>query len=205
MFYSSIFRFFTTITYSADGECILAAGKSTNVCIYHVREGILLKKFEITQNRSLDGLNDFINRRNLTEFGNMSLVENRQELEGGDKSIQLPGVLKGDMSSRSLKPEVNVFSVRFSPSGVSFAAACTEGLMIYSLDKGIVFDPYQLSVEVTPKSVREHLEKEEFSPALLMAMKLNEFPLIHECIERIPVRDGEWLSVMLMLINLHKY
>lgn len=184
-------KYFTTMTYSADGECILAAGKSTNVCIYHVREGVLLKKFEITQNRSLDGLNDFINRRNLSEFGNMALIENRTELEGGDKAIQLPGVLTGDMSSRSLKPEVNVFSVRFSPSGVSFAAACTEGLMIYSLDKGIVFDPYQLSVEVTPKAVRELLEKKEYSPALLMALKLNELPLIHECIECIPVRDGE--------------
>lgn len=155
-----------------------------------------MKKFEITQNRSLDGLNDFVNRRNLTEFGNMALIENRSVLEGGDQTIQLPGVMKGDMSSRNLKPEVNVFSVRFSPSGVSFAATCTEGLMIYSLDKGIVFDPYQLSVEVTPKVVREHLQKEEYSPALLMALKLNESPLIHECIERIPIRDGRTVLVI---------
>jgi len=49
--------YFSTIEYSADGECILAAGKSANICIYHVREAILLKKFEITQNHSLDGLN----------------------------------------------------------------------------------------------------------------------------------------------------
>lgn len=184
------------MTYSADGECILAAGKSKNICIYHVREGILLKKFEITQNRSLDGLNDFVNRRNLTDFGNMALIENRTELEGGNQAIQLPGVQKGDMSSRSLKPEVNVSSVRFSPSGVSFAATCTEGLMIYSLDKGIVFDPYQLSVEVTPKSVREHLEREEYSAALLMSLKLNEFPLIHECIEKVPIRDGETILLI---------
>lgn len=47
---------FTSITYSADGECLLAAGQSKNVCIYHVKEGILLKKFEITQNHSFDGL-----------------------------------------------------------------------------------------------------------------------------------------------------
>lgn len=49
-------RCFTTITYSADGETLLAAGKSKNVCIYHVMEAVLLKKFEITQNHSLDGL-----------------------------------------------------------------------------------------------------------------------------------------------------
>lgn len=51
-----IFSYFSTIAYSADGETILAAGKSKNVCIYNVKEGILLKKFEITQNHSLDGL-----------------------------------------------------------------------------------------------------------------------------------------------------
>lgn len=50
-------RCFTTITYSADGQSILAGGRSKNVCIYNVQDGILLKKFEITQNHSLDGLN----------------------------------------------------------------------------------------------------------------------------------------------------
>lgn len=188
------FRYFTTITYSADGECILAAGKSKNVCIYHVREGILLKKFEITQNRSLDGLNEFINRRNLTEFGNLALIEEREQMEGGEVSIRLPGVQSVDKTMRNVKPEMNVFSVRFSPSGISFAASCTEGLLIYGLDKGLVFDPYQLSLEVTPKAVRQHLQKEEFSPALLMALKLNEFPLIHEVIECIPSRDGKFYA-----------
>lgn len=55
-FHLKTFRYFSTISYSADGETILAAGKSKNVCIYHVAGGILLKKLEITQNHSLDGL-----------------------------------------------------------------------------------------------------------------------------------------------------
>lgn len=49
-------RYFSTMAYSADGETLLAAGKSKNVCIYHIATGILLKKLEITQNHSLDGL-----------------------------------------------------------------------------------------------------------------------------------------------------
>ena len=49
-------KYFTSIVYSADGECILAGGKSKFVCIYHVQEGLLLKKFEITQNLSLDNM-----------------------------------------------------------------------------------------------------------------------------------------------------
>lgn len=49
-------RAFTSICYSADGEYIIAAGRSKYACIYHVSEGILIKKFEITQNRSLDAV-----------------------------------------------------------------------------------------------------------------------------------------------------
>ena len=35
---------------------MIAGGHSKYVCIYHVAEGILMKKFEITQNRSLDAV-----------------------------------------------------------------------------------------------------------------------------------------------------
>lgn len=184
------FRYFSTIAYSADGETILAAGKSKNVCIYHVRAGILLKKIEITQNHSLDGLDDYINRRNLTEFGNLALIESRDKLEGGDIAIRLPGVRKGDMATRNFKPEVNVYAVRFSPNAQSWASATTEGLLIYSLDRGIVFDPLNLSLEVTPKAARESLLKREFSTGLLMALKLNENSLIEEIIEQIPHNEG---------------
>lgn len=74
----------------------------------------------------------------MTEFGNMALVEQREELEGGNIAIRLPGVQKGDMASRNFKPEVKVFCVKFSPTGQAFAAACTEGLCVYTLDKGSV-------------------------------------------------------------------
>ncbi len=50
-------KYFSTIVFSADGECLLAGGLSKYVCIYHVRESLLLKKFEISQNFSLDGMN----------------------------------------------------------------------------------------------------------------------------------------------------
>lgn len=83
--------YFSSIVYSADGECLLAGGKSKYVCIYHVKEGLLLKKFEITQNMSLDGMSEFLNRRNMTDFGNLALIEERDKLEGGNIKIRLPG------------------------------------------------------------------------------------------------------------------
>ena len=51
-------RFFTSICYSADGSCLLAGGNSKYVCIYEISQQILLKKFQVTFNRSLDGVLD---------------------------------------------------------------------------------------------------------------------------------------------------
>ncbi|XP_076749162.1 periodic tryptophan protein 2 homolog [Xylocopa sonorina] len=177
---------FSTLCYSADGTCILAGGQSKNVCIYNVQECILIKKFVITQNRSLDAVNDVINRRNLTEFGNLALVERREENEGGNVTLRLPGVRSGDMASRNIKPEIRVYSLQFSPTGQAWAAATTEGLLVYSLDVGFIFDPFQLELGITPETVKKTLYEKEYTKALMMALRLNEKLLIKCVLENVP-------------------
>ncbi|GAB1865194.1 Periodic tryptophan protein 2-like protein [Camponotus japonicus] len=179
---------FTTLCYSADGTCILAGGRSKNVCIYNVKESILLKKYEITQNRSLDGVDDVINRKYMSEFGNRALIEHR---EGGNISLRLPGVRSGDMASRRVKPEVRVLCLQFSPTGQAWAAVTTEGLLIYSLDIGLMFDPFQLELGITPDTVKETLDKHDYTKALMMALKLNEKLLTQQVIEAIPYKEIE--------------
>ena len=66
----------------------------------------------------------------------MALIEERSELEGGNIHLRLPGVQKGDMANRNTKPEIRVSAVRFSPTAQSWAATTTEGLLMFSLDKG---------------------------------------------------------------------
>ena len=51
-------KYFTTVTYSSDGSCILAGGYSKYVCIYFIKTSTLLKKFQMSYNRSLDGILD---------------------------------------------------------------------------------------------------------------------------------------------------
>ncbi|XP_066592091.1 periodic tryptophan protein 2 homolog [Prorops nasuta] len=182
---------FTSLCYSSDGTCILAGGQSKNICIYHIQESVLLKKFEVTQNRSLDGVNDIIDRKCLTEFGNLALVEEREESEGGNIPIRLPGVRSGDMASRKVKPEIRVYSLQFSPTGQAWASATTEGLLIYSLDVGLVFDPFELDIGITPETVEKTLKDQEYSKALMMASKLNEKPLLRHVIEDIPYQQIE--------------
>ncbi|XP_029169932.1 periodic tryptophan protein 2 homolog [Nylanderia fulva] len=192
---------FTTLCYSADGTCILAGGRSKNVCIYNVQESILLKKYEITQNRSLDGVDDVINRKYMSEFGNRALIEYR---EGGNISLRLPGVRSGDKASRRVKPEVRVLCLQFSPTGQAWAAATTEGLLIYSLDIGLIFDPFQLELGVTPDTVKETLNEREYAKALMMALKLNEKLLTQQVIEAIPYNEIELTTTSMPDIYVEK-
>ena len=55
-------RYFTSVCYTADGSCIIAGGNSKYVCIYQVEQQILLKKFQVTFNRSLDGIIEEVSR-----------------------------------------------------------------------------------------------------------------------------------------------
>ena len=83
----------------------------------------------------------------------------------------------------------------FSFIGRAWAAATTEGLLIYSLDCGMVFDPYDLSVEVTPDSICEALREKRFSSALVMSFRLNEHDLITRVMEAIPIQDGKCCTI----------
>uniref|UniRef100_A0A1E1XQK7 Putative wd40-repeat-containing subunit of the 18s rrna processing complex n=1 Tax=Amblyomma sculptum TaxID=1581419 RepID=A0A1E1XQK7_AMBSC len=193
---------FTPLCYSADGACILAAGRSKFVCIYHVREQLLLKKFEVTCNHSLDAVDDFISRRKITEFGNMALVEERAASE--EASLSLPGVKKGDLSSRSFKPEVRVSAVSFSPTGRAWAAATTEGVLVYSLDHALVFDPFELEQGVTPATIRAAAREKDFVRAVMAAFRLNEDELTTEVVEGVPVAEIELVCRSLPQVYVEK-
>ena len=57
----------------------------------------------------------------------------------------LPGVTRGDAaSSRRTAAAIRSKCVQFSPTGRAFAVASTEGLLVYSLDDALVFDPIEL-------------------------------------------------------------
>ena len=99
----------------------------------------------------------------------------------------LPGVKKGDMSSRKVKPEVRTKCVRFSPNGSAWAAASTEGLLVYTLDDNLVFDPFDLDIDITPDSIKSTVADGLYSRALLMSLHLNEKELIVQCIEAPPM------------------
>ena len=75
-------KFFCTIAYTSDGEYLLAAGLSKVICIYNVAAEMLVKRFEVTQNRSLDAMDAIVSRGNVLEGGiNKMSISNRNQKE----------------------------------------------------------------------------------------------------------------------------
>lgn len=85
-------------------------------------------------------------------------------------------------------------------TGRSWAATTTEGLLIYSLDGSMVFDPYDLDLDVTPVSIRQQLRQQEWASAIILAFRLNEKALKQEVLETVPHDQSEWLHPLTVRI-----
>ncbi|KAH9859351.1 hypothetical protein IAQ61_011132 [Plenodomus lingam] len=181
---------FTSVRYSADGTCVLAGGNSKYICLYDAQSGVLLKKFTVSTNLSLDGTQEFLNSKLLTAAGPQGLIDDQGEASDLEdrRDATLPGAQRGT-GARRTRPEIRVPAVAFSPTGRAFCAASTEGLLIYSLDNTFQFDPFDLDISVTPSTTLETLARKEYLKALVMAFRLNERNLIRRVYEAIPVAD----------------
>lgn len=197
---------YNSLAYTADGRCVLAGGNSKYVVLYDVREGegVMVKKFQISQNLSLDGTEEFLDSRKVNEAGiNTDLIDNREASDLEDRlDLSLPGASRGagDMSIRRYRQEARTKCVRFSPTGRAWAAASTEGLLIYSLDETVTFDPFDLSIDLTPQSVLKMLAANEYLKSLVMAFRLNEKPLIRRVYENVPRGDIRLVARQLPVI-----
>ncbi|KAI3396353.1 hypothetical protein diail_12243 [Diaporthe ilicicola] len=183
---------YNSIEYSTDGSCLLAGGNSKYICLYSVTTMVLLKKFTVSVNLSLSGTQEFLNSKLLTEAGPQGELDDQGEASDREDRVDksLPGSKRGDPSSRKNIPEVRVSGVSFSPAGTAFCAASTEGLLIYSLDNVLQFDPFDLNMEITPAATLTVLEDEkDYLKALVMAFRLNEAGLIKRVFQAIPHQD----------------
>ncbi|XP_006463359.1 hypothetical protein AGABI2DRAFT_186957 [Agaricus bisporus var. bisporus H97] len=192
---------YNSLSYTADGSCLLAGGNSKYVVLYDVREGegLMVKKYQISQNLSLDGTEEFLDSRKVNDAGiNMDLIDTRGDESDLEDRLDhtLPGASRGagDMSVRRYRQEARTKCIQFSPTGRAWAAASTEGLLIYSLDESVSFDPFDLSIDLTPQAILDVLKAREYLKALVMAFRLNEKPLIQKVYECIPRSDIRLIS-----------
>jgi periodic tryptophan protein 2 len=66
---------FTSVCYSADGTCMLAGGLSKYVCIYAISPRLLLRKYQLSHNRSLEGVLDKLSSAGVKEGGLLADVD----------------------------------------------------------------------------------------------------------------------------------
>ena len=197
---------FNSLAYTADGRCVIAGGNSKYVVLYDVREGegVMVKKFQISENLSLDGTQEFLDSRKVNDAGiNVDLIDDRDGSDLEDRmDTSLPGASRGagDMSIRRFRQEARTKCVQFSPTGRAWAAASTEGLLIYSLDETVTFDPFDLTLDLTPQSILEALDSQEYLKALVMGFRLNEKPLIQRVYEKIPRGDIRLITRQLPVV-----
>ena len=181
-------KYFNSVTYTADGACVIAGGSSKYVVIYDRRDGVMVKKFQISENLSLDGTQEMLDSRMMTEAGPIDSFDRQGESSDVEDRLDntLPGAAKGDLSKRRYRREARTNCVRFSATGRSWAAASTEGLLIYSLDEATTFDPFDLSLDLTPSAILETIAQGEHLLALIMALRLSESPLVQRAYEAVP-------------------
>lgn len=195
-------KFFTALDYSADGTCILAGGRSKYLCIYAVSSGVLVKKFQLSHNRSLEGVSDKLRSDRVVDG---VLLDNLQaghdeddlQLQRFDNEVQrvggkaLPGAQHSKLNdgSRTTKAELMTSAIQFSPTGREWAAASTQGLQIFALDEALLFAPIELDESVTPQTIALAVANHDYARALTMALLFNERPALHQVVEAVP-RDA---------------
>lgn len=203
--HSDASKCFESICYSADGSCLLAGGSTKYVCIYDLAQKVLLKRFCISNNLSLDGTRTFLNSKGMTEAGPAANLDVDSDSDVEDRlDSDLPGVTRGDFSTRKTRPAIRTKCVQFAPTGRAWAAASTAGLLIYSLDDTMVFDPYDLDMDVTPQNVRKTLANREYTKALVMAFRLGEKELEEEVMEAVPPGDVQLVAELVPVVYLNK-
>jgi len=84
------------------------------------------------------------------QAGPLDLIDDNDEVmeEEFDDEVDrsLPGVQSGHYSDKRKAARISVTQVTFSPSGRQWAASSTAGLLIYSLDAQLLFDPYIIKI-----------------------------------------------------------
>ncbi|PVU89544.1 hypothetical protein BB559_005050 [Furculomyces boomerangus] len=188
---SSFGKSFNSLCYSADGSVVLGSGNSLYVCLYDVESAVLLRKYQISSNFSFDGMHEKLNSKYMTETGPIQQIDSDHDASDLEDRLDksLPGAQTGDLSKRSTLELVRTRCIRFSPSGRQWAAATNLGLVIFSLDNTLHFDPFDLDTNITPETVLNLAKKKEYLRSIINALRLGEHAVISTVYKYIPIEQ----------------
>lgn len=148
---------------------------------------------------SLEGIVDKLRSDRLVDgiaVDNIQTSENTLKF----KINKLPGVggnqkaiSQLSTNTKLVKNEIMTYALQFSITGREFAVVSTEGLQIYSLDNynQYSFVPMELDISITPNNVEKLYRSGNFVQSIQMALLLNDFKLLAEILEKIPISAVE--------------
>ena len=61
-----------------------------------------------------------------------------------------------------------------------------QGLLLYSMDQSLIFDPTEFGMDVTPDAVHDAINKQQHLKALLIALRLREPGLMQHALLSVP-------------------
>lgn len=140
----------------------------------------MIKKFSLSSNRSLDGVLNKLNSKNIKE--GLDIVNEIDDFDDSDyeerKDKVLPGAKNFDVSKRSMKQPVESRCIRFSPGEENWIVSTSEGVLVFGYPKKAFFSPYELEENISIKEILKAYEEKDYSKALVIALKLNSHELL---------------------------
>lgn len=127
-------------------------------------------------NRALEGVLDDVNTKTITDAGPMGLI--RDDPDDAD-DLLLSNTTGSAAGASGLpgtgfigRPQLRTRAVALSPTADGFAAATTEGVLVYAPQDRVLFDPTDLAEDVTPAAVHAAVAAGAHLRALLLALRL---------------------------------
>ncbi len=171
-------KHFNSIAISPNGEHIIGGGNSKNICLYDMKYKLLMKRFAVTQNRSIDGVLQMLNSKGVKDGMAEHELDVDSDLEEDAWQVRnqadanMPGSKQkngAQIIKRRTKLAIRIKAVKFSPDGSQFACATTEGLLIYSLKNDInAFNPVEIDETVTLENIIDNVKQEQYLTALVV-------------------------------------
>ena len=171
-----------SICYNLAGNLLICGGNSQYVLLYDMVYQILVKKFTLTHNRSLNGLLYKLNSRNNGKKD--EFYDSEDELEAENK---IKKMLPGTNVTNSTAPEIKITSVKFSNTNRDWAVGTTEGIYIFSLDKSLTFSKLSLDINVKEIDAINAFESGSFLKGLIYSFYLNKIDIINKYFPIIPI------------------
>ena len=186
-------KYLNSINYNLPGNLLICGGNSQYALIYDMQYQILVKKFVLTHNRSLNGLlyklnSKYDNNKNLLQSENNGF-DSEDELEFRNRQ---KNILPGEKSA--LVPEVKINSIQFSNTNRSFAVGTTDGIYIFSLDKSLSFNKLSIGLEVTLKDVVDAFNEGNYIKGIIYSIYLKKIEILEKYFDSIPISNVQLIA-----------